>query len=307
MKYTRDSVDYDVGRGYTLQNFTATARRLLTPTLNVSATVGYEDNDYATLTGEQPSGANWNVGFNWTPTPRTHLAATAGRRYFGNTYSLDFSHRMRRLFVTANYGDEVTTTRAQFLRPGQADTATYLDTLLLSTIPDPVERKRAVEAEIARSGLPATLIVPVNFFSNQVFLQKSGSASVGLQGPLHTFVANFFTTSRRQLTPGLPEAAGDFAAGSTIDQTGASGSWSWRVTPLTSSVVTLGYTRTDTPASNREDSQKYLRAALSTQLGVRTSGSVSYQRLQNDTNVANTAIGNYTENQVSAQLFMRFF
>jgi uncharacterized protein (PEP-CTERM system associated) len=303
LAYVRDKVDYDAGRDYTLQNFTATVRRLLTPVLSVSATAGYEDNDYATLTGEQPDGASWNVGLNWTPTPRTTLAGTAGRRYFGRTYSLRFNHRMRRVFVTANYSEDVTSTRAQFLVPGQVDTAGYLDTLLLSRFPDPVERRQAVEQEIARLGLPATLIVPVNFFTDQVFLHKNWNGSAGLQGPVHTFLANFYTSTREQLTPGLASGAGDFLAGSTIEQYGTSASWSWRLTPLTASVVSLSYVRNETPAAGREDNQRYLRMAVNTRLGPRTTGSLHYQHLQSE---SNAAAGNYTENQVTAQLLMRF-
>src|SRR5262249_36484185 len=152
--------------------------------------------------------------------PRTNLTATAGHRYFGKTYGLDFSHRMSRTFVSAGYTEDITTTRAQFVVPGQVDTATYLDTLLLSRFPDPIERKQVVQQEIARSGLPPTLAVPVNFFTDQLFLQKSFQAAAGLQGPVHTFLANFYTTLRQQLTPGLSNAAGDFSASTSVDQYG---------------------------------------------------------------------------------------
>ena len=309
LNYTRDTTDYNdntAARDVTLQRFDASVRRRITPVMFLTASIGYEDNDYATITGAQPSGATWDVGFDWRPTPRTNLAATTGHRFYGRTHSLNFSHRMRRLFVGANYNESITTTRSQFLAAGQADTATVLDSLFLSRFPDPVERRQAVQQEIARSGLPSSLVVPVNFFTDQVFLQKGWAATAGLTGPVHTFVGNFFTSNREQQTPGLPAgsaAAGDFSAGTAVDQYGGSLGWSYRITGYTASAVTLTYSRSETPAIAREEALKTVRVSLNSQFGRRTSGAVSYQHAQNDSNAGFS----YTENQVSAQLYMNFY
>ena len=98
----------------------ATARRLITYNLYLTSSVGYDENDYVSIGGTPNSGVSWTTGIDWTPTPRTHLAATLGKRYYGDSYSLDFSHRTRLTIWRARYSDEVTTTRSQLLVPSSA-------------------------------------------------------------------------------------------------------------------------------------------------------------------------------------------
>ena len=63
----------------------------------------------------------------------------------------------------------------------------------------------------------------MNFFTNQVFLEKAWRASVGLQGVRHTVLANFYTpTPRCRRRRWWPPAAGDFAGELDVKQTGAS-------------------------------------------------------------------------------------
>jgi uncharacterized protein (PEP-CTERM system associated) len=299
--YSWEKIAYDQARDTTLESIRASGKRLITPVLGVVATIGYEDNNYIAQQGT-PSGSIWSTGIEWTPTDRTKLNASFGHRFYGRTYGLDFSHRTRLTVWNASYGESVTSTRQQLLVPTQADTASYLDTLFLSRIPDPVARAEAVRQEIARLGLPSTLIVPVNFFTNQFFVEKAFRAAVGLQGIRHTVFANFFNTRRDAESIALPGAAGDFAGSNEVRQTGAGLVWTWRVTPLTTSSVSLGYTRSETPATGREDNTQYLSVRLTQPIGPRTSGSLAYQRQHADSNAGT----GYTENQIIANLQVRF-
>src|SRR5262249_309485 len=156
----------DTPQDTTFEQITASARRLITYNIGINGTVGYERNEYQTLTGEAPAGANWSIGADWAPTPRTSLAASMGHRYFGATHSLDFKHRTRLTVWNLNYSESVTTSRSQLLAPGTFDTTRYVDNLLLARIPDPVERQAAVQQYITQTGLPATLTTPVTIFTN---------------------------------------------------------------------------------------------------------------------------------------------
>lgn len=300
--YSYEKIDYTNARDTTAQTFTAGARRLLTPVFGLVANVGYEDNDFIS-TGETPKGVQWSAGVDWTPTPRTHLLATTGERFYGKTYSLDFSHRTRLTVWNANYTEDVTTYRQQVQVPTQANTATYLDTLYISRIPDPAARQQAVQDFIVQSGLPPTMIVPVNFLTNQTYLQKSARAAAGLQGPIHTIMANVFWTTRDALSAALPGAAGDFGASSNIKQTGTGLLWNWRLTAQDSANMSLAYTVSETPGLAREDRSKYLRAAYNHQFSPKMTGMVTYLRTNYDSNIAGSS---YTENQAVASLQMRF-
>jgi uncharacterized protein (PEP-CTERM system associated) len=67
--------------------------------------------------------------------------------------------------------------------------------------------------------------------------------------------------------------------------------------------MSLGFSRNEIPGQVQEDRSKYFRAAFNHQFSPKMSGSMYYQRLQNDSSVSTA---DYTENQVSAQLQMRF-
>ena len=95
------------------------------------------------------------------------------------------------------YAEDVTTSREQFFVPATQSTAGALDQMFLSQYPDPVARQKAVQEFIARMGLPPSLGAPINFFSDQLFLQKRWLASVGLQGVRNTLVATAFWELRR--------------------------------------------------------------------------------------------------------------
>jgi uncharacterized protein (PEP-CTERM system associated) len=302
LRYYWDHVDYDRARDTTRESISAGLRYLVTPFVGLLAQAGYEDNDFISTT-TTPKGSFWSLGFDWNPSPRTHFAVTSGRRYYGPSHTLAFDHRTRLTVWNVRYTETVTTYRQEVLVPVEVSTAAQLDTVFLSRFPDPIARQQAVNDFIAASGLPPTLIAPVSFFTNQFYLNKTWSASAGLQGPRHTFLVNAFETTRETQSVGLPADAGDFAGTSTVKQTGAGVVWSWRITPVGSSTMSLGYNRSETPGLAREDERRYLRATYVHQFTPKMSGSLNYHRLENE---STSASGSYLENQVSALLQMKF-
>ena len=165
-------------------------------------------------------------------------------------------------------------------------------------------RQQAVRDFISLNGLPPSLIVPVNFFTNQIFLQKSLQASVGYQGIRHNVLANIFRSTRtpQDISAASP-ASGDFAATSAVQQTGASVNWNWRISPYTASNLGVGYTRSEFSGIAREDSLKFIRFTLTHQFQPKLSGALNARRLQND---SSQGAGGYTENALSAALNLRF-
>ena len=91
----------------------AEANYQLNRTWALAATVGYEEYDLAVSTDR--NGELWNVGFVYTPTPRTRLAAGAGQRFFGNDYYLNFSHRAKRVVWHANYSRDLVSARDEVM------------------------------------------------------------------------------------------------------------------------------------------------------------------------------------------------
>jgi len=307
LAYSKQNIDYNSGT--TTQNpnidtetVSAFGRRLLTPYVAVLSTVGYEDNNYIT-DGPAPKGLFWSTGFEWTPTPRTRLLITTGRRYFGPNRALDFSHRTRLTVWSVNYSEDITTTRSQFFVPSSVSTAGFLDTLFLSSIPDPAARQTAVQNFITQNGLPPSLNNPLNFFTNIPFLTKGWRASFGILGTQNSVMANVFTQTRF-LTSGIqPGVVTDLSLTSSSKQTGASLLWTTRISSQTSSNVSAGYTRSESPEVSREDRYKFIRLSLTHQFQPRLNGSLNYRWLQDSSNQTTAA---YTENAVTATVNMSF-
>jgi uncharacterized protein (PEP-CTERM system associated) len=298
------SITYDENQQETLtEAITGSARRLISPTVGLLAQAGYESYSSG-IPGSVLEGSRWGAGLEWTPTPRTRLAATAGKRFDDDAYNFEFHHRTRLTTWSAGYSEDVTTARSEFFVPATASTAGTLGQLFLSQFPDPVARQKAVEEFIARTGLPPRLGAPVNFFSDQLFLVKRWQASAGFLGVRNTLVANAFAETREVLFGGaVGPGTGDFAASNSIRATGASLAWNWRVTARNAWNLGAGYTRNEFLDSNRVDDLTYIRMGFTRQFQPRLSGSLYYRRQQNES--AQSAFS-YTENAGVATLQMKF-
>lgn len=79
----------------------------------LSTTLGYEEYDLAV--NADRNGEIWSVGFIYTPTARTRLAAGLGERFFGTDYYLHFSQRSKRIVWNANYERDLVSARDEVL------------------------------------------------------------------------------------------------------------------------------------------------------------------------------------------------
>lgn len=299
-------IDYETAADVDSKAASASLRYLLTPRFALTASGGYEDNNYPSI-GPRPKGRSWSVGFGWTPSERTNLATSAGRRFFGNTYSLSVRHRTALVAWDLGYQEDVTTTRSQFLVPSAQSTVAFLDSLWASSIPDPLARNEVVQRFIRESDLPATLTVPVNSFSNRVFLDKSAYASVALKGVRNTVVARLSRSERQPLSAPAADfgivAVGGALTGEATRQHGASILWTLNLTSRTALTAGASYNRARSLVSSREDENAGLRIGLSRQLTPKARASVELRRNDRRSTVA---LEGYRENAIAAMVQMSF-
>ncbi len=298
--YTGESIEYETEQETTSEVLTANARRSITSTVGLLLQAGYER--YDTGLPESIEDPRYSAGFDWTPTPRTRLAATAGQRLGDETYSFELRHRTRLTNWSVRYAEDVTTSREQFFMPATQSTAGALEQMFLSQYPDPVARQRAVQDFIARTGLPPSLGAPMNFFSDQLFLQKRWLASVGLQGSRNTLAASAFW-ELRELVGGTVPPVGDFAASESVRTTGATLAWGLRLGARNTWNLQAGYSRSEFLDSGQVDDFVNLQVGVSRQFQPRVSGSLAY-RLQNKDSTQGGA--EYTENAGVASLLVTF-
>ena len=303
LAYSKESIKYETQQVTDTEVITASARRLITSTVGLLATAGYESYDYPVI-GQPSKGSTWSAGLDWTPTSRTRLAATAGQRVYGDAYSLDFRHRTRLTTWSAGYSENVTTTRSELFIPATTNTAGYLNQLFISQFPDSVARQKAVEQFIAQTGLPQSLNAPLNFFSNQPFLVKRWLASTGILGVRNVLMANVFRETREVLVGSvvLP-GTGDFAPSNVIIQTGTSLTWNSRMTAQTAWNLQGAYSRSEFRDTGQVSNLVTAGTGLTRQFQPWLTGALHYRRQQSD---SDQSALNYTENAVLATLHMRF-
>ena len=300
LAYSKAHTEYaQSGQKIDAESFSLSGGRLIVPSVRLNATVGYEDTGYPTTTGSNQKGTFWSLGPTWAPTPNTRVSATIGRRYYGPSKSFHFDHRSRLTTWTVDYSESVTTTRGSFTVPVAADAAA-LDALLLSSIPDPVERQNRVRVLLA-SGL--TFAQPVSFLTDNLFLEKRWQATVGLQGVRNTLLGSLYSSNRNAFSTGAG-VAGDFSKSQNVTQTGATVAWNSRLSQRLTANASLGLTRNEFVTTNSSTRLSSLRFGLTQQFSPRLNGALLLSRIKSDTNIAGST--SYVENSISASLGIGF-
>lgn len=246
----------------------------ITPRFALNAVAGYEKSDY-NPTGRPPAGPIYSAGFSWAPGTRTTIEASAGQRYFGSNFALNAKHHSRRTTWSMSYNEDITTTQAQML----ANTGTFNQ---------------------PQSG-------PTNLLSNQVFLQKRLQTSATLNGQRNTLTFTLFDVLRNGQTPQTQNIAlfgvANQALGNNSKQLGGTAFWSSKITPHTTSNLTLGYAVNSFPSLGITSYDKNLQLGISTQLQTKLNSLIEWRRNQRNANLANS---DYMENTLSASLMMQF-
>ena len=108
------TVDFDSGRKDEYDRLNSSVSYVVNRKLRVTGTGGFEDNSSMFSNGRS-SGPSWSVGGTWTPSPRTSISGSWGRRAFGDTFDVSADYRRRRWRVNFDYKEDVRTL-SQFQR-----------------------------------------------------------------------------------------------------------------------------------------------------------------------------------------------
>jgi uncharacterized protein (PEP-CTERM system associated) len=306
VSYSRQEIDSTQGQfnERTLESLTATASYRVLPTLSALLTVGRDDNTYGDTQGST-GGSFYSAGFQWAPSTRTSIRAELGKRYFGDTATLDAQHRTRLSTWTLTYSEQVVATPGLFTVPISLDTAATVDRLFINQITDPIERQQVVQAFIAQNGLPAFLPSSVDFLTNQVSLSKRWQGTVAMRGVRSALLLSLFRDERKSESENTPTVVGldPFALSDKVIQTGYNAILSWRFSQRTSGSVSVGQTRSELTDVDRTDTNSNIRIGVTHQLQPKLRGSLEYRWLNRDTN---SAAGDVRENAITGTLSLAF-
>jgi uncharacterized protein (PEP-CTERM system associated) len=269
------------------------------PKIRLLGNVGYEEFESASL-NDEPNGNSWSIGALWQPTNRSSFRATAGRRFFGNSFGLDLSHRTRWATWSVAYSEAITSTRSQVNLTG--DLRRQLDTFLQAGgITDPIERARQIDSIVDRVADQNTV------FSNQLFLQKRLQGTVIWDLRRHTLVLSAFGATRDINAVGGRRSVlfgnTDFGTSRFIRETGASATWSWQLMPKTSAVSTASTSRTEFTDIDRDDEAFLLSFGLLHQLSRHASGTLELRHQTRESSVSGL---DFDENSLEAGLRLTY-
>ncbi|WP_288378479.1 TIGR03016 family PEP-CTERM system-associated outer membrane protein [uncultured Massilia sp.] len=309
LSYLHQDQESELAGDSSVENLNSRLRYRLDSKFALTATAGYDRYDYNAL-GGRTAGRSWSGGFAWTPSQRTSIEASFGRHFFGKTGSLAASVRSRRTVWSVNYSDGITNTREQFTLPSAIDTTALLDSLFLTSIPDPELRRQAVAAYIQSAGLPPSLADSVNYLSNRYMRQKLLQASAAFKGVRNSALLSLYGNERTALSSQESDSAllGSQLASlnDNVRQAGANATWVYRLSPRSDLSGTASYSRSESLTTGIEDRQRQLRAAFNTKLGRHLTGTVELRRRSGNQGLGIGAarLRDYTEHAIAATLSM---
>jgi len=251
------------------------------PQARMSVTAGYEHND---LLLESKSNPIYGLGVRWRPTELSNVDVSWEHRFFGASYDVAFENRTPLSVWNLRASRNVTTYPQQLATlPAGGDVAGILNQLFLSRVPDPAARQTLINQYIADRGLPQFLNGPVNLYTQQVTLQESFIATMGLLGARNSV---FLTAYRLRQAPitGSGNTVPDPLAGLTDNtQYGTSVVWTHALTPVMTLTGAVDLLRTvDNTETGGSTRQGGIRAEITTRIAPYTDvyGGIRYQVLR---------------------------
>jgi uncharacterized protein (PEP-CTERM system associated) len=235
------------------------------PQLELSATAGYEDNRYPLLT---TSGATYGAGLKWRPTSRTSVDASWEHRFFGASYRVTMDHRTPLSVWTLRATRDITSYPQQLANLGAGDdVATLLDRLFASRVVDAAQRQSLVDQLIRDRGLPPVLSSPLTLYTQQVTLQQSLLATVGLLGVRNSVFVTAYRMRNEPVGGDVSTAVDPLALQNDNTQTGANVIWSYRLTELFTLTTSGDWVRTvSNSETGRSSNTRSVRVVLSAPL-----------------------------------------
>lgn len=244
--YSKNDVRYSGEDGRDeFEMYSGTLGYNLTRKFNVFFTAGNENNQFRNSVGST-GGSYWNVGAGFSPSVRTSLNASIGKRFFGDTYSFSLNHSARRWNATVSRSETITTTRQ--LQLG--------DIFLIC----PPEIPNCTPEEAIAFGVDIGV-------RDGTFIQSSLTGSVAYTRAKSSWTLSVFDEERTFRD----------GSGGNDQSSGATVGWNWRFGPRTSVHAGTGWTRYQfSTGTATEVDRWFLRTGLDRDLAPDLKGSLNY-------------------------------
>jgi len=118
LNYSLRDASTDGRQDTQFESYGATLGYALTRKFRLRGTFGYDKNDFPAAAGTKTEGDYWTAGFDWSPSRRTSLEASFGKRYYGDNYALNFRHKMNRSVWHLQYDEGASDIEQQIRNTG---------------------------------------------------------------------------------------------------------------------------------------------------------------------------------------------
>jgi len=276
LAYENRQIDFDSGETTEFEQIVGRLEYVYSPSIRLLGDLGYEKNSFASSETIDDT-IIWNIGGRWTPSARTTLEATYGKRFFGNQYAVNLRHQTKRITWLLRYDEQQETVRDRQIERASRGIN------IISPV-DPVT---------GEPGLPDGGIPPP---TNEVFVTRRLSSGV------------IFQTERNQITLSVFDENRDFQlSGGNQSLFGATAIWTRRMSPLTNLDASFGWTTIDggqelTTTAGSDDLIN-LRVQMQHWLGQSLLATIGYRRVELSSDAVESE---FTENRIFGNLRMTF-
>lgn len=278
----------------------------MNPQFRLRGAVGVERN---TVESDEPTTSSLHAyGFEWVPSERTTMSAIRERRFFGSGHTIQATHRTAQTSWSLSDIKNVGTDAASQLGDSLGTALDLVSAILAGRIADPVQRSIEARRLLTQARISPDFGGVTSFSTASVFVERRRQLSMTWLHPRDTVVLSAYRTDRRAIGS-TASGAGDFAISEQISQRGASGSWSHRLTPLSTLNLVGELVRSESAGGTRRKSEDWsVTLLMSTRLGIQTSGVAGIRHRRFDTGTASdgTNAGNGNENSIFVSVAHQF-
>lgn len=267
------------------------------PDLRFQVNTGYENADLGGPVSQEYD--NYGAGFEWTPSPRTRVAANAEERYFGRAHSVQLEYRTPQSVFSYSDTRNVNEGGIDPFNLGQPSTLyDLLYDQFAAVQPDPTLREQLVLDYLALIGRDPSETVYGGQLITGVTVERRQFLGWALTGRRNTLSLQAYRTEseRIDVTPSASPGANE-----VVIETGYSAAISHRLTPDTALSLLGARRMVDATATRSGTDEKSLALALTSRLGRRTMGSLAARYT-----VFNSATDPYRETELIGRVRMDF-
>ena len=168
------------------------------PAWRLSVSGGEEENNYVLQQTQRSS--IYGGAIAWRPSARTSADLQYENRFFGPSRLARLDHRTPLSAWSIAYSRDTSTFQQEALRLPPGNTAGLLDAVFAARIPDPNQRRAAVDQFIAASGAPASLANSLAFYTQRVYLREGVDASVAFVGKRNSIAFTAFAAENSDIS-----------------------------------------------------------------------------------------------------------